>query len=114
MSPLKSIYQSFLAKPNASALTDTASLIYITSLTTINSAASIAKHFAAHEKVLKKKQEKVLSVVESEDSVVLDIETTLEFVEGGGAYLPGLDGNFLSDRIVTFPMVSATETELRA
>ena len=105
MSSLKSIYQSFLAKPSASAVTDTASLNYITTLTTINTAVAIAKHFAAQEQVLKKKQEKILSAIESEDSVVLDVETTLEFMEGGGAYLPGLDDNFLSDRIVTFPMV---------
>lgn len=108
MSSLKSVYQSFLAKPNASALTDTASLHYITTLTTINTAAAIARHFAAQDQVLKKKQEKVLNAVASENSVCLDIETTLEFLQGGGAYLPGLDDNFLSDRVVTFPMVSVT------
>ena len=107
MSSLKALYQSFLAKPNASALTDMASLHYITTLTTIHTAAGITKHFTAHDKVLKKKQEKVLNAVESPNSVCLDVETTLEFLQGGGAYLPGLDDNFLADRIVTFPMVSA-------
>ncbi len=108
MSSLKNVYQSFLAKPKASALTDAASLHYITTLTTINTSGAILKHFAAHEKVLKKKQEKILDAVESGDSVCLDVETTLEFLEGGGAYLPGLDDNFLADRVVTFPMVSVT------
>ena len=105
MSSLKSIYQSFLAKPNTSALIDTAALHYITTLTTIHTAGGITKHFAAHDKILKKKEEKVLNAVESPNSVCLDVETTLEFREGGGAYLPGLDDNFLADRVVTFPMV---------
>lgn len=103
---LKAIYQSYLANPNASALEDDASLSYITTLTTINTAASIVKHNAAHQKVLSKKEEKVLSCVEGSDAVCLDIETTLEFISGGGAYLPGLDDNFIADRVITFPMVS--------
>lgn len=47
----------------------------------------------------------MLSTVEGESAICLDVETTLEFITGGGAYLPGLDDNFLSDRVVTFPMV---------
>lgn len=106
MSSLKTFYQSFLATPSLTALSsDAASLNYITTLTTINSAASIVKHLSAHQQVLKKKQETVLSAVESQDAICLDVETTLEFITGGGAYLPGLDDNFLADRVVTFPMV---------
>ena len=104
---LKSIYQAYLANPSAAALSDEASLNYITTLTTINTATSIVKHNAAHQKVLKKKQETVLDCVEGGNAVTLDVETTLEFVSGGGAYLPGLDDNFVSDRVVTFPMVRA-------
>ena len=103
---LKSRYQSYLANPNPAALSDNASLNYITTLTTINTAASIIKHNAAHQKALKKKQETVLDSVEGTNAVSLDVETTLEFLTGGGAYLPGLDDNFVSDRVVTFPMVS--------
>lgn len=107
MSSLKALYQSFLAKPSASALSsDGASLNYITTLTTIHSAASILKHVAAHQQVLQKKNETVLSAIESDDAICLDVETTLEFTNGGGAYLPGLDDNFLTDRVVTFPMVA--------
>lgn len=106
MASLKSIYQSFLANPDPSALSDDASLSYITTLTTINTATAIIKHHIAHRKTLTKKEEKVLSYIESSDAVCLDIETTLEFLTGGGAYLPGLDDNFLADRVVTFPMVS--------
>ena len=108
MASLKSIYQSFLESPNASALNSNASLNYITTLTTINSATAIIKHYAAHQKVLTKKEEKILSCIEGSDALCLDVETTLEFITGGGAYLPGLDDNFLADRVVTFPMVKAT------
>lgn len=105
MASLLSVYQSFLASPNASALNNDASLNYITTLTTINSAAAIIKHHAAHQKVLTKREEKVLSCVEGSGALCLDVEITLEFNTGGGAYLPGLDDNFLADRVVTFPMV---------
>lgn len=107
MASLKAIYQSYLANPTASNLSENASINYITTLTTINTAPAIVKHNAAHQKVLQKKEEKVLSCIEGNDAMCLDIETTLEFITGGGAYLPGLDDNFLSDRVVTFPMVSA-------
>lgn len=105
MASLKSLYQNFLANPNPSALNDDASLNYITTLTTINTAPAIIKHHAAHQKVLTKKEDKVLSCIESSDALCLDVETTLEFITGGGAFLPGLDDNFLADRVVTFPMV---------
>ena len=107
---LTSRYQGFLAEPAVAALSDNASLNYITTLTTINTAASIIKHFTAHQKALKKKQEKVLDCVEGGNAISLDVETTLEFLTGGGAYLPGLDDNFVSDRVVTFPMVSLRDT----
>lgn len=100
-------YQAFLANPSSAALADNASLHYVTTLTSINDPAAIGKHFAAQEKLLTKKSEKVLSTVEGRQDICLDIETTLEFIAGGGAYLPGLDDNFLADRTVTFPMVSS-------
>lgn len=105
MGLLKSVYQSFLENPNASALNNHASLNYITTLTTIKTAAAIVQHLAAHHRVLTKKEEKILSCIEGSDALCLDVETTLEFITGGGAYLPGLDDNFLADRVVTFPMV---------
>lgn len=103
---LKEVYQAYLANPTAARLTDDASLNYINTLTTINTAASIVKHHAAHQSVVKKKGEQVLDCVTGDHAITLDIETTLEFISGGGAYLPGLDDNFLTDRVVTFPMVS--------
>ena len=114
MASFKSVYQSFLASPNASALNNDASLNYITTLSTINSAAAILKHHAAHQKVLTKKEEKILSCIEGSDALCLDIETTLGFITGGGAYLPGLDDNFLADRVVTIPIVKQIRRKLRS
>lgn len=115
MSSLKAIYQDFLAKPRADALSNhAASLNYIITLTTITPAAAIVKHVAAHQQVLKKKEEKVLSAIEGQGALCLDVETTLEFITGGGAYLPGLDDNFLADRVVTFPMVNSPSITIMA
>ena len=103
---LQDIYKAFLAHPDSELLSDNASLHYITTLTTINSSAAIAKHNTAHQKVLRKKEEKILNCIEGADAVCLDVETTIEFLSGGGAYLPGLDDNFVADRTVIFPVVS--------
>ena len=104
--PLAAAYQAFLASPRDTHLNSNASLNYITTLTTINSSAAIAKHLSNQQSVVRKKQEKVLSNIESDNAICLEVETTLEFNTGGGAYLPGLDDNFLSDQVVTFPIVS--------
>jgi hypothetical protein len=99
-------YKAFLARPSPSALaSENAALHYITTLTSIYEAPAIIKHFTVQEKLLKKKEQKLLSVIESANALSVDVETTIEFVNGGGAYLPGLDDNFVADRIVNFPMV---------
>jgi hypothetical protein len=102
---LSAKYQAFLNNPSAGALADNATLHYISTLVSLNDAAAIMKHFAVQEKLVKKTGEKILGVVEGPNELALDVETTLEFTSGGGAYLPGLDDNFVADRIVTFPMV---------
>lgn len=103
---LSAKYTAFLATPSASALVANASLNYITTLTTIQDAPQILKHLAVQEKLLKKKDQKVLSAIEGANrQLCLDLEVTIEFVSGGGAYLPGLDDNFVADRVVTLPMV---------
>ncbi|KAF2754280.1 hypothetical protein EJ05DRAFT_154941 [Pseudovirgaria hyperparasitica] len=98
-------YQRFLNSPSADALSDKASLNYITTLTTINEPLPILKHFVGQSKLLEKKSEKFLSTIDSGSALCADVETTIEFKNGGGAYLPGLDDNFLSDRVATFPVV---------
>ena len=107
MASLKATYQTFLASPSAAALASNASLSYITTLTTVNTSAAIAKHLSTQQRIVRKKEEKILTTIESSDALCLDVETTIEFVGGGGAYLPGLDDNFLYDRVVTFPLVGS-------
>jgi hypothetical protein len=103
---LQTIYESFLGNPDAASLAETASLNYITTLTTINNAEPVTAHLQTQNKsVVKKRAEKVIGAVEGPSSVSLDVETTLEFISGGGTYLPGLE-NFVTDRVVTFPAVS--------
>ena len=99
------IYKAYLDSTDPDLLSDNASLHYIPTLTTINASAAIAKHHAAHKKIMQKKDERFLNCVEGNSSICLEIETTLEFILGGGAYLPGLDDNFVSNRTVVFPMV---------
>jgi hypothetical protein len=103
---LQAIYEGFLGNPNAASLAETASLNYITTLTTINNAEPITAHLQTQTKsVVKKKAEKVIGAVEGPSALSLDVETTLEFISGGGAYLPGLE-NFVTDKVATFPAVS--------
>ena len=102
---LRTIYESFLASPNPLSLSENASLNYITTLTTFTNAGPIVKHLENQNKsVVKIKNSKVIGLVEGQNSLSMDVETTLEFNSGGGAYLPGLE-NFVTDKIATFPTV---------
>jgi hypothetical protein len=103
---LEDTYKQFLAAPDASLLAGNASLHYITTLVTVNGPNQILKHLTSQVHDLKKNEEKFLSVIEGRSSLAAEVHTTIEFVAGGGAYLPGLDDNFLADRIVTLPIVS--------
>ena len=104
MSSPSGAYQAFLADPAADAMADNAALHYITTLTSIHGPAAIIKHLIVQAKLLKKSN-KVLSVMECPDKTCMDVDTTIEFVAGGGAYLPGLDDNFVTDRTAIFPIV---------
>lgn len=110
---LRKTYAAFLDAPTKNALADNATLHYVSTLTSLNDAAAIIKHFTVQEKLLKKKSQKILDVVEGSHALSVDVETTLEFINGGGAYLPGLDDNFVADRTATFPMVRRTARQLR-
>ncbi|KAL8686467.1 MAG: hypothetical protein Q9218_007082, partial [Villophora microphyllina] len=105
MPSLRATYQDYLANPSASAFASHGSLNYITTLTTLHKADAIAKHLAAHQKTLRKKHENILSTIEDDNALCLEVETTIEFLTGGGAYLPGLDDNFVADQLVTFPII---------
>lgn len=102
---LKAVYERFLSTPTSGVLSPDVSLNYITTTTSITGSEQVIKHLSNQEKAVKKKGDKILSIVETPDTLVLDVETTLEFATGGGVYLPALDDNFLADRVVTFPTV---------
>ena len=102
---LQAAYQQYLATPNSSFLAENASLHYITTLTTFHGPAEIIKHLNTQTKKIKKKSEKIIDVVDGSSSLALETELTVEFLTGGGAYLPGIDDNFLADREVTFLVV---------
>ncbi len=103
---LKAQYTAFLAAPTADALAEAASLHYVPSLTTVRTAPHIVSQLTATTQ-LKRVTEKAVAggAIESGDALMLDVETTIEFVSDGGGYLPGLDDNFLADRVVTFLVV---------
>ena len=102
---LQAAFKQFLASPNTSLLAHNASIHYITTLVTYNGSAEIVKHLNSQGHQLKKKKEDFLDVVEGQNALAAEVETTIEFLTGGGAYLPALDDNFLADRTVTFPIV---------
>jgi hypothetical protein len=97
---LQAAYKQFLASPNSSALTDDASLHYVTTTTSFTGATEIIKHLASVRNKIKKKKQDALFAIENQHALALEVDTTLEFVSSGGPYLPGLDDNFLADRTV--------------
>ncbi|EEY19916.1 conserved hypothetical protein [Verticillium alfalfae VaMs.102] len=99
-------YRQFLASPNSALLAANATLHYITTTSTFNGPTDIIKHLSTQRNQLKKHQEDILDVVEGRDALAAEIETALEFVTSGGAYLPGLDDNFLADQKVYFTIGS--------
>lgn len=107
---LQDVYQGFLADPKSASLAPDMSLIYITTTTKFEQADSVLTHLSKQQTIVKKKSEQIISAIEAPDSLCLDVETTLEFVSGGGAYLPSLDDNFLADRVATFPTVGSAHS----
>ncbi|KAJ5899948.1 hypothetical protein N7495_004692 [Penicillium taxi] len=97
------LYQKFRANPRNGEVADNLSYIYVPSTTTFEGKDAVINHLSRQSAAVKKNKEEVINTIESSDALILDIATTLEFVESGGAYLPHLDDNFLADRVVTFP-----------
>lgn len=107
---LQALYKQFLAAPSSSALAQNASLHYITTTTSFYGPTDIIKHLSSQRNQIKKKKEDLLSVVEGQNDLAVQTELSLEFQNSGGAYLPGLDDQFLSDRTVFIAVVSAAQS----
>jgi len=104
---LQAAYTQFLEAPTSAALTADASLHYITTTTSHVGATDIIKHLASLRNHVKKERQDVISAVESRNALAAEVDTVLQLVTSGGPYLPGLDDNFLADRTVALPIVSA-------
>ncbi|KAI0882700.1 uncharacterized protein GGS22DRAFT_39501 [Annulohypoxylon maeteangense] len=102
---LAAVYKQFLAAPTSTQLADGATLNYITTTTSFKGSDQIDKHFTTSAKQLKKTKQEFLSVVEGQNVIAAEVDTVLEFATGGGAYLPGLDDNFVADRTVYLPII---------
>lgn len=102
---LQAVYKQFLAAPETSFLADDAALHYVTTTTSFRGSANIVKHLTSLRNQVKKKQEEYLTVIEGQNALAIEVDTILEFVTSGAAYLPGMDDNFLADRTVYLPVV---------
>ncbi|KAL7935345.1 hypothetical protein V8C35DRAFT_299217 [Trichoderma chlorosporum] len=98
-------YKQFLASPSSSLLADKAALHYVTTLTSFVGATEIIKHLNTLQKQVKKKKEEVINLIDGQNTIAVEVDTCVEFVTSGGAYLPGLDDNFLSDREAFLPIM---------
>jgi hypothetical protein len=87
-------------------LAEKASLHYVTTTTSVFGATEIIKHLNSLQKQVKAKKQEFLNVVDGQTTIAVEIDTALEFQTSGGAYLPGLDDNFLSDRVAYLSIVS--------
>lgn len=101
-------YKQFLAAPSSSLLADKASLHYVTTTTSFHGPTDIIKHLNALQKQVKKKHEDVLSLVDGQTAIAVEVDTLLEFQTSGGIYLPGLDDNFLTDREANLAIVRSS------
>jgi hypothetical protein len=103
-------YKQFLAAPSSSLLAEQATLHYLTTTTSFTGPADIIKHLTTLQKQVAKKKQDAINIVEGTNAVVLEVDTTIEFLTSGGVYLPGLDDNFLCDRTAEFPIVRLMHT----
>ncbi|RDW81678.1 uncharacterized protein DSM5745_05235 [Aspergillus mulundensis] len=101
---LLNVYQKFLVSPSAAPLASDVSLIYITTTTEIKGADKVIKHLTKQQE-LKINSQTVLDSVQGSNALSLDIEINLQFLTGGGAYLPNLDETFLFDHVAKFPTI---------
>ncbi|KAL4802993.1 hypothetical protein BDV18DRAFT_166520 [Aspergillus unguis] len=101
---LMDIYQRFLTAPSTASLASDVSLYYITTTTELNGADKVIKHLTKQQDI-KIKSQTIIDSVQGSNALSLDVDTSLQFLTGGGAYLPNLDETFLFDRDARFPTI---------
>ncbi|KAL3465292.1 hypothetical protein BJX64DRAFT_252823 [Aspergillus heterothallicus] len=102
---LKDVYQRFLNDPRSAPLAPDVSLIYITSTTEFNGADAVLKHLIKQQHIIKTNSQSIIDTIQGTNGLSLDVETSVQFLTGGGAYLPNLDETFLLDRVAKFPTI---------
>ncbi|KAG6014339.1 hypothetical protein E4U54_005489 [Claviceps lovelessii] len=102
---MASVYKQFLASPSSSYLSDKASLHYVTTTTSIFGPTEIIKHLNTLQNQVKIKKQDLINVVDGQSVIAAEVDTALEFQTSGGAYLPGLEDNFLSDRVAYLSII---------
>ena len=105
MTYLQDSYKKLLNKGNAP-LAANVSLIYVPTTTRIDGADAVTSHVRRQASIVEKQSEEIINVIESSNALCLDIEVTLKF-NGGGAYLPAMDDNFLADSVANISMVNS-------
>ncbi|KAF3090829.1 hypothetical protein TWF569_010254 [Orbilia oligospora] len=109
---LTKLYSEFITSPKRDSLHNQAGLHYIGSTgSSFQSGDAIINHLKREAGWYTKKEQKILSSVESHNSVVVEISNVIEFTNGGGMLLPNLDDNFVTDQTVTLPMVHIVQFE---
>ncbi|KAF3170882.1 hypothetical protein TWF106_010370 [Orbilia oligospora] len=109
---LTKLYSQFITSPKRDSLHNQAGLHYIGSTgSSFQSGDAIINHLKREAGWYTKKEQKILSSVESHNSVVVEISNLIEFTNGGGMLLPNLDDNFVTDQTVTLPMVHIVQFE---
>lgn len=109
---LEQTYTRFLVAPNADVLDPAVTFHYITTAISVNGPQDIIRQLnQENQRQLKKRVQKPLASIETSNSLVLEVETEIEFLTSGANWLPGLDDNFLADHIVRFPVVHIVNFE---
>ncbi|KAK9467906.1 hypothetical protein V1512DRAFT_260333 [Lipomyces arxii] len=98
-------YKAFLLTPKADHLVESdANLTYITSCQSFKGTEAILSNTILNSRHVKK-FDKFISEHIAADSIVFEIISTIEFVNGTGSYVPGLDKNFVVDHTVILPII---------
>ncbi|EPS40901.1 hypothetical protein H072_5205 [Dactylellina haptotyla CBS 200.50] len=109
--PLTKLYSGFLDNPKTEILHAQAGLHYISTGTSVQSSVAIAGHFQKEALLYTKKEQKILTAVESANALAVELSVIVEFKNGGGSLLPRLDDNFIVDQTVKISMVHMVQFE---
>ncbi|KAK9353200.1 hypothetical protein V1523DRAFT_411781 [Lipomyces doorenjongii] len=109
--PRVQTYVTFLNSPQATHLLPNARVTYVTSSQVFDGPEDILSNAILNARHVKK-SEKIISTHIASNSIVLETVTTIEFVNGTGSYVTGLDKNFVVDNTVILPVIHSVIFEV--